>query len=153
MLILPSIIVCVLARIYDLLRRVFLGDLDLDFEFLLDLTDEEALVGLLSLSLARLIHSLYISSARLFFSASFSIASNNLARAICRVTAFFILCIFFLRVLLFTSKGGGFCEADSTSSAAFLAALAAGVFGIPSFSKRSDAYRDFDIVLYKGCDN
>ena len=56
-----SIIGCALARIYDLLRRVFLGDLDLDVEFLLDLTDEGALAGLLSLSLARLIHSLYIS--------------------------------------------------------------------------------------------
>ena len=56
-------------------------------------------------------------------------------------------------MLLFTSKGGGFCEADSTSSAAFLAALAAGVFGIPSFRKRFDAYSGLDIVLYKGCDN
>lgn len=57
----PSIIVYALARIYDLLRRVFLGDLDLDFEFLLDLTDGETLGGRRSLSLARLIHSLYIS--------------------------------------------------------------------------------------------
>lgn len=146
----PSIIVCALARIYDLLRRVFLGDLDLDFEFLLDLTDGETLGGRLSLSLARLIHSSYMSLARLVFSASFSIESKNLARAICRVTAFFILCILFLRVLLFTSKGGGFCETDSTSSAAFLAALAAGVFGIPSFRKRSDAYSGLDMVLYRG---
>ena len=85
----PSIIVCALARIYDLLRRVFLGDLD--FEFLLDLTDGETLGGLVTLSLARLIHSLYMSLARLVFSASFSIASKNLAREIWRATVFFIV--------------------------------------------------------------
>ena len=62
-----SIIGCALARIYDLLRRVFLGDLDLLFgvvdllEFLLVLTDGDTLGGRRSLSSARLIHSLYIS--------------------------------------------------------------------------------------------
>jgi len=47
----PSIIGCALASIYDLLRRVFLGDLDLlfgvldllEFLFLLLLTDRGAL--------------------------------------------------------------------------------------------------------------
>ena len=47
----PSIIGCALARIYDLLRRVFLGDLELLFgvvdllEFLLALTDGDTLGG------------------------------------------------------------------------------------------------------------
>ena len=47
----PNIIGCALARIYDLLRRVFLGDLELLFgvvdllEFLLALTDGDTLGG------------------------------------------------------------------------------------------------------------
>jgi len=51
MLTLPSIIGCALAKIYDLLRRVFLEDLELPFgvldlvEFLLYLVDGDTLGG------------------------------------------------------------------------------------------------------------
>lgn len=151
----PSIIGYVRARIYDLLRRVFLEDLELLFgvldlvEFLLVLTDGDTLGGRGSLSSASFIHLLYIFLTRFVFSASFSIASKNLARAICRATAFFISCILFLRSLLLSCE----CETYSTSSAAFLEALAASLFGIPSFFKSSEAYLGDDILLYKGRDN
>ena len=52
-------------------------------------------------------------------------------------------------MLLFTCEG----KADSTPAAAFLEALAAGVFGIPSFSKSVVRYLGDDILLYKGGEN
>lgn len=159
MLILPSIIVCALVRIYDLLRR---RDAPFLRFFLRHEVHHPDGVGVLELDALSSLTGIntwfgFDFEAR-FDSGTFGgclFFLEKLASAIRRATAFFICCILFFRVLLLFGFGGGtaFLASSIAFLAAFLAALAALLFRICTLLPCFVVISTFGILLYKGGDN